>query len=137
MQYANCNRCHGPLDPGFRFCKTCGLDQANPFANVQTPMQQQGMVSDETQAIKSLMLVLIIRYGTLLLTTAVYYAARFFGMGFGMIGIASKIFSAGFIIALLIFAIQTRHKTVKLIIWIVFGIEIFYLLKSFFSYDFF
>lgn len=137
MQYTSCNRCHGPLDPGYRFCKTCGLDQANPFANVQVPMQQQGMVSDESQALKTLMLVLAIRYGAMILTTVVYYFTRLTGIGYGITRWADRLFSAGFIVALLIFAIQTRHKTVKMILWIVFGIEIFYLLKSFFGYDFF
>lgn len=133
MQYATCNRCHGPLDPGYRFCKTCGLDLANPFAHVQV-QQNADPLSEDKQAIKTLLLVLVIRYGAIVLNSALMYAMRWIGMGYRYVSYFSDFLLVGYIVVLLIFGIKTKHKMVRTVIWIIFAVEAILFLRGLFFY---
>lgn len=133
MNYPSCNRCHGPLDPGYRFCKTCGLDQANPFAQVQ--MQEQAAMSEEKQTIRVLLIIIAIRYGISLVHSFGYKVLYAIGINYSVVRIFGYLLSFGMIVALIYFGATLRHKMAKLLIWIVLGIEVLIQLRNFFSPD--
>lgn len=131
MHPSSCPRCHGPVDPGFRFCKNCGCDLAYPY---QPPAQpgypQQGIDSGEKQGINLLLLAIGIKYASILLSSLLVRFLVSWG-SYGAMSILNGIFALVTVAGLLVFAIMAKNKRVKLFLWIFFGVEILLVIYRF------
>jgi hypothetical protein len=138
MYPSSCPRCRGPIDAGFRFCKSCGCDLAYPNLPPQQPAYypQQSADTGEKQGINLLILALGVKYASVVLSVLVmrFLVALNFYNGLNLL---SMVFSLLTTIGLLVFAILAKNKRAKLFLWIFFGIELLTVVYRFSFSNFF
>lgn len=165
-----CPRCNSNVNPGDRFCLTCGADlqsnqfqqqappnpftipnqnpnanqygapnqsygQPNPFGTPQynnpfppppNPFFNTNTKSDDQRTINFLLLLMAIRYGSIFLV----WLISMFGM-YSIYGMVRNVLLGGYIIALGVIGVRLSHKNAKILVWIMFAIELLMFIRYF------